>query len=191
MVFTFALTGICLALAAGVSQPAVADVNVPAGTRLVIRTQTAIDSDKADLGQEYGAGLADPLIIDGRTIAPRGAAAVLRIEQTASAGTMSGRASLTLKLTALQINGKRVAVETGEATVESGSQGKAVGKGGALGGVLGGAAGAMLGGAGGAVKGAAAGAAAGATIVAIKGQRVHVAAETRLVFTLSRELAIQ
>ncbi len=167
------------------------DAQIPAGTPIVVRTTSAIDSRNAMLGAEHAAGLDEPIVVDGVTLAPRGTDAVLRIEQTEEAGRLRGRASLTLKLVALVIDGGRVAIDGSEATAESGSKGRKTAKGGVLGGVLGGAIGGILGGAGGAAKGATIGAAAGVGAVALTGQRVKVPAETRLTFTTTAPVSLE
>jgi hypothetical protein len=87
-------------------------------------------------------------------------------------------------LTALEIKGQRMSVETGDATIRSGSQSGKATKAGAAGAVVGGLLGGLLGGKGGAAKGAVGGAAVGVTAAAVSGQKVHVPSETRLSFTV-------
>jgi hypothetical protein len=169
------------------SQPA---RTIPAGTAIAIRTIDAIDSKGADLNHEYAASLADPITVDDVEIAPRGANAILRIEEARKAGAVTGRASLTLRLTALTVNGQRVAVESGDITSKSGSQGAQTAKHSGVGAAVGGGIGAVAGGGLGAVIGASAGAGAGALISAMRGQRVRVPAETRLTFTLAQPASL-
>jgi hypothetical protein len=165
---------------------------VPAQTQLVVRTVDAIDSRSADLAKEYDAGLDTPVMAaDGTTVLPRGTGAVLRVMEVQQAGAVKGRASLTLQLFALVVNGQRVPVESSDVTSESGSQGAKATKGGILGGLAGGVLGGVLGGGGGAVKGAAAGAAVGVGVAAVSGERVQVPAETRLTFTLAKAVSLQ
>jgi hypothetical protein len=163
---------------------------IPAGTAIAVRTSEAIDSQNADLTREYAAGLDDDLVVNGVTLAPRGARATLRVIEARKAGAVKGRASLTLALVALTINGKVVAVESGEVQSESASQGKKATKFGAIGGAAGGIVGGVLGGAKGAAAGAAAGAGAGVGVAALNGQRVQVPSETRLTFTLANPASV-
>jgi hypothetical protein len=164
---------------------------IPPGTLVAVRTADAIDSRNADLSREYAAGLDSPLAVNGVLLAPRGAEAILRVVETQQAGIVTGRASLTLRLVGLVIDGARVAVESSEVTSESSSQGARATKGGVLGGAVGSVIGGVLGGAGGAAKGAAAGAAAGIGVAAVSGQRVQVPSETRLTFTLARAASLK
>jgi hypothetical protein len=106
---------------------------IPAQTQLVVRTVDAIDSRSADLAKEYDAGLDTPVMAaDGTTVLPRGTGAVLRVMEVQQAGAVKGRASLTLQLFALVVNGQRVPVESSDVTSESGSQGAKATKGGIL-----------------------------------------------------------
>src|SRR5258706_10624277 len=54
------------------SQPA--PVSVPAGTAVTVRLQTAVSSASSQPGETFDAVLDEPLIVDGRTVVPRGAA---------------------------------------------------------------------------------------------------------------------
>jgi hypothetical protein len=164
---------------------------IPAQTQLVVRTVDAIDSRDADLAKEYNAGLDSPVAVDGATVLPRGTEAVLRVMEVQQAGAVKGRASLTLQLFALVVNGQRVPVESSDVKSESGSQGAKATKGGIIGGLAGGVLGGVLGGGGGAVKGATAGAAVGVGVAALSGERVQVPAETRLTFTLAKAVSLR
>jgi hypothetical protein len=164
---------------------------IPAQTQLVVRTVDAIDSRNADLAKEYNAGLDSPVAVDGATVLPRGTEAVLRVMEVQQAGAVKGRASLTLQLFALVVNGQRVPVESSDVKSESGSQGAKATKGGIIGGLAGGVLGGVIGGGGGAVKGATAGAAVGVGVAALSGERVQVPAETRLTFTLAKAVSLR
>ena len=164
---------------------------IPAQTQLVVRTVDAIDSRNADLAKEYNAGLDSPMAIDGATVLPRGTEAVLRVMEVQQAGAVKGRASLTLQLFALVVDGQRVPIESSDVKSESGSQGAKATKGGIIGGLAGGVLGGVLGGGGGAVKGATAGAAVGVGVAALSGERVQVPAETRLTFTLAKPVSLR
>ncbi len=54
-------------------------ITLPAGTEIAVRTIDAIDSKKADPAKEYQASLDDPIVVDGVTIAPANARAILRV----------------------------------------------------------------------------------------------------------------
>lgn len=163
---------------------------IPAGTPIVIRTVEAIDSHDADLAREYTAGLDEPLVINEVTVAPRGTKAFLRVAETQESGKLRGRASLTLKLAKLIVGDRLISIESGEVKSESDSQGAKTARRGIMGGIVGGAVGGILGGGKGAAAGAGVGAAAGVGSAALSGQRVRVAGETRLTFTLATPVTI-
>jgi hypothetical protein len=148
---------------------------IPANTVIAIHTVDPIDSDTSSADKDYKATVDDAVVIEGVTIAPIGTPALLRVVRVEQAGAVKGHAKVSLRLTALDINGQRVAVETGDATISSGGQAAKATKSGAGGAVVGGILGGIFGGKGGAAKGVAAG----------SGQKVHVPAETRLSFTLT------
>jgi hypothetical protein len=158
---------------------------IPANTVIAVRTIDAIESSGGASDKDYKATVDDDVVVDGVTVARAGAPAFLRVMEVQKAGAVSGRAAVSLRLVALEIGGKRVAVETGDATIRSGSQGKKTAKIGIGGAVAGGVIGGLLGGAGGAAKGAAAGGAVGVAAAAVTGQKVHVPPETRLSFTVT------
>lgn len=190
MLFPFAL----LLGAAAFSQEgptgAPAGTTLPSGTAISIRTIDAIDSERADMNRDYAASLADPIVINDTTVAPRGANAYLRVVEAKDAGKFKGRASLSLTLAAIEVNGKRVPVETGATVSQSGSQGAKTAKRGVIGAAAGAAIGALAGGGKGAAIGAGAGAGVGAGSAALSGQRVKVPAETRLTFTLTQAATV-
>jgi hypothetical protein len=170
--------------------PAGPGIVVPEGTRIAVLTIDAIDSKSADVNREYDASLADPITVDDTTVVQRGEHAFLRVEEVQQAGKVKGRASLTLNLVAVTVNGRRVAIQTGSVVSESNSQGAKATKRGIFAGLAGAAIGAAAGGAQGAVIGATAGTAAGVASATLSGERVKVASETRLTFTLSKAATI-
>lgn len=180
------LIGVLTGLTLGVAPPlASAQDAIPAGTPIAVRVAEAIDSRRADPGREYSAELDEPLVVNGVTVAPKSAPAFLRVTEVQRAGAVRGRAALTLRLEAIVVNGQRVPIGTDTVTASSGSQAAKATKGGVLGGLAGAALGGVVGGTGGAAKGAAIGASGGVGVAALSGQRVQVAKETRLTFTVS------
>ncbi len=122
-------------------------ITLPAGTEIAIRTIDRIDSKTADLHREYAAVLDDPIEVDGVTVAPANANAYLQVTDKKSSG-FKRRASLSLTLTAVVINGERVQFVTSTVDSQSGSQAKrtlaggaaGAGAGAVIGGIAGGAA---------------------------------------------------
>src|SRR3954468_14549079 len=130
---------------------------IPADTIVAIRTVDPIDSNGASANKDYKATVDDAVVVEGVTIAPVGTPAFLRVVQVQQAGAVKGHAKVSLRLTAFDINGQRVTVETGDAIVSSRGQGAKATKAGAGGAVVGGILGGILGGKGGAATGVAAG----------------------------------
>jgi len=165
-------------------------INLPLGTEIAVRTIDRIDSDKADTYHEYAASLDDPVVVDGVEVVPVNAKAVLKISDMHRAG-ITRRASLSITLVAVTINGQRVQVKTDDVDSKSGSQAKRSATGAAIGAGAGAAIGAMAGGAVGAGIGAAAGAAAGTTAAVLKGKPVKIAPETRFTYKLTQAVENQ
>lgn len=166
-------------------------VNVPAGTRILIRTVDAIDSSKQKTGYRFTATLETNLQVDNTVVAPRGTTLYGRLAQASSAGRMSGSSELTLELTDIVINGTAYPLLTSTYELKGkGEGGKTAGK------VIGGAGlGALIGGIAGGGKGAGIGAAAGAatgTAVAAskKGQQLQIPSESLLEFRLEQPTSL-
>jgi len=156
-----------------------------AGTNLVIRMIESVDSETNRVGQSFRASMDQPVMVDGITVIPRGADAVVKLVEAKDSGKLTGHADLALALASVSIHGHYVEINTQTVHKESGSQGektaKVAGGTAAVGAVIG----AIAGGGKGAAIGAGAGAAAGAgSQVIMGGQRVRIPSETRLTFVL-------
>lgn len=171
--------------------PQAAADRLPAGTNLVIRMIDGVDSERNSVGQTFAASLDEPVVIDGRTVIPRGADVVVKLVDAKESGKLTGRTSLTLDLMSLKVNGRMVDVNTETVTEESSSRGSRTAKvaGGTA--VLGTIIGAIAGGGKGAAIGLGSGAAVGAGAeILTKGQRVRIPSETRLTFVLENAVRL-
>jgi hypothetical protein len=167
-------------------------MTVPSGTRISVRSNDAIDSQNAAVGQTFSANVVQDVQGGaGEVLIPKDSPAELVIRQTSTGGT-TGTSHLVLDLQSITVNGRRYRVSTADVT-QSGHQGlgknrrtaEMVGGGAALGTLLG----AIAGGGKGAAIGAVAGGAAGGTAqVLTKGKQVKVPAETVLSFQLDKSL---
>lgn len=182
------ITLVATALVAGAAPMAQRETAVvlPEGTTVAVRTIDRITSAGSASQMEYRASVDDSIAFDGVTRVPVGAPAFLRVIDLQQAGSVSGRAALTLRLVAVEVDGQRVEFDSGDARIESSSQTAKAAKSGAAGAVAGSLLGALLGGKEGALEGAAIGGAAGVVAAAASGQRVQIPAETRLSFGLTR-----
>jgi hypothetical protein len=164
-----------------------APVQIPAQTEFVVRMIDAVDSQTAKEGDVFRASLDQPVMVNGQTAVQRGVDAQVKLVQAKQSGKFTGKTELTLSLWSVTVNGKIVGIDTQNITKASSSRGAQTAK------VAGGAAaagaviGAIAGGGKGAAIGAGAGGAGGAAVEAgTKGQRVQVASETLLTFTLDK-----
>src|SRR5262245_61765098 len=161
---------------------------IPAGTPIAIRMIDAVDSDAP--ANEYRASLDDAVTVGGVTLVPVSPQAALQLFRVQQAGAVRGQTAITLRLVALDVDGRRVTINSGDATIRSDSQAKSATKKGILGALIGSAIGAAIDGKAGAAKGAALGGAAGVAAAVVVGQRVQVPSETRLSFTLSQNVVL-
>ena len=163
---------------------------IPAGTDIAVRTIDPIDSDSADKSRDYSASLDDPILLGGVEVVPANANAVLRVTDiTKPTGLkkMTGRATMSMALVAVTINGQRVDVKTGDLDSKSGTQAKRTAIGAGAGAAGGAVIGAGAGGAVGAGVGAGIGAVAGALGGGLTGKSVvKIASETRFTYKLSQ-----
>ncbi len=176
---------------ANMAKPAVISVTLPEGTQLAVRTTTTLSTNSQTSGQAFTAHLEQPLLYDGREIAPKGAEVNGQIVDADKGGRVKGRASLAVELTGLNSNAGQIAISTNTITHEA----KGTKKNDALkigiGSGVGAAIGAVAGGGKGAAIGAAAGAGAGTGVVlATRGDPVVIPSETLLHFTLSAPITI-
>jgi hypothetical protein len=166
-------------------------IRLPAGTNLVIRMIDGVDSERNSVGQTFAASLDEPVVIDGRTVIPRGADVVVKLVDAKESGKLTGRTTLTLDLMSLKVDGRMVDVNTETVAEQSSSRGSRTAKvaGGTA--VLGTIIGAIAGGGKGAAIGLGSGAAVGAGAeILTKGQRVRIPSETRLTFVLENTVRL-
>jgi len=165
-------------------------VMVPSGTAINVRLTQAVDVDASQAGQTFKAVVDDPVMINGSTVIPRGASAVLQAVAVQQSGKMKGSDKISLKMHSFSFGGNVYEVTT--AYVEAGGKGEGkktarkVGGGAGLGAMIGG----IAGGGKGAAIGAAVGAAGGAAVAAGGEEHLKLAAETRLTFNLSASVKV-
>jgi hypothetical protein len=167
------------------------DMILPAGTPIIVRTFTDIDTDRNRVGDVFEASLDQPLVWGNKTVAPKGSTVKGRIAYAKESGKLSGQSQMLLELTDLTVNGKNYMLRTNDYK-EIGSNranrtAATVGGTAALGAIIG----AIAGGGTGAAVGAASGAAVGTGVqVMTRGQVLRIPAETILEFRLQSPLTI-
>ena len=169
---------------------AVSGKTVPAGTVVTIRMIDSIDSDINGVGERFRASLEEPLMVDGRELAPRGADAIVTVAKVDQAGKISGKEEVAVELASLTIGGREYDVNTNYAEVEGKSKTKQTAKTAGGGAAVGAIIGAIAGGGKGAAIGAGVGAGAGTVYSATRGSKVRIPSETLLTFSLREPLAM-
>jgi len=164
---------------------------VPAGTRLRISLIDAVSSDKSHAGDSFVGVLAEPIVIDGKTILEKGTKVLGLVVDAKESGRVKGRASIQLTLTEILRAGNMLTISTQPYTAVAESTKKRDATIIAGGAGLGAAIGAIAGGGKGALIGAGIGGGAGTgTVLATKGKEIRYSPETRIPFTLARSVEI-
>jgi len=144
---------------------------VPANTAIYVRLQQSISSATAQSGQNFSAELDEPLLVDGKTLAPKGAAVTGKVVAARESGHLHNAGYLRITLSSITLNGKTVPLQTNSVFVSGGSYKKrnlAFIGGGAGGGAL---LGALIGGGKGAAIGSTVAAAGGTTAAYATGKK--------------------
>lgn len=167
-------------------------VVVPQGTPVAIRLQHAISSASTATGDSFDFVLAEPLVVNGKTVAPAGAPGVGRVVAARKSGRLHNAGYLRLALASVEVEGKQVPLQSSSIFVSGGSYKKRnwawIGGGAAGGALIGG----LAGGGKGALIGSAIGAGSGTAAAAATGKKeVGFAAERLLTFKLSQPLQVQ
>ena len=173
---------VCFLLTVGILASA---QTVPAGTHIVVRTDSQITSANAKAGQIFHANLVKDVVVNNKTIAKAGAPAKGKVTYADSSGRLHAPGQLSIRLTSIQLaSGKTLAVSTGAFRVKGKSHTNSnvtkIGGGAAAGALIGG----LAGGGKGALIGTAAGAGAGTGVAAATGkEEATIHAETAITFT--------
>lgn len=165
------------------------NLTIPVGTVVNVRLQNSVSSATAEPGQNFDAVLDEPLVANGKTVAPRGAAVTGRVVEAKSSGRLHSSGYLRLTLASITVNGKAMPIETSSLFAKGANHNKrnaaliggGAGAGALIGGLAGGGKGALIGGLVGAGAGTGGAYATGKKDVAF-------GAERRLSFRLTQPL---
>jgi hypothetical protein len=171
---------------------AIAQTSIPSGTPITVRLQSNVSSGSSHTGESFDAVLDEPLIINGQTVASRGAHVKGRIVSAKSSGHLKDPGYIRLTLMSLAINGKELPIQTSTIFAKGSSHEKRnlamIGGGTGAGALIGG----LAGGGKGALIGTAVGAAGGtATAYATGKKDVGFSSERRLTFRLTQSVSGQ
>ena len=170
---------------APIAPPPPVAAQVPAGTRLEVRVDQALSTERNRAGDKFRATLEAPVEIEGREVLPRGARVSGHVTTSRPSGRLEGRAVIGITLDSVESNGRAVPISTSLDTKTSEAHKKRnielIGGGAGVGALIGG----LLGGGKGAAIGAGAGAAAGTGGAAVTGEKnIEIPAETVFTFRL-------
>ena len=165
---------------------------IPAGTPITIRLQSSVSSAESHSGESFDAVLDDPIVVNGQTVAPRGAAVTGKVVAAKASGRLHDPGYLRLTVTSISVNGQPLPLHTSSVFVKGGSHekrnlamiGGGTGAGALIGGIAGGGKGALI--------GSAIGAAGGTGTAYATGKKdVGFSTERRLTFRLTQPVAVQ
>jgi hypothetical protein len=166
-------------------------VDLPAGTDLRVRLDQDLGSKISQAGDSFSATVADPVLVNGQTIIPRGARAEGTVIDAKPLGRFKGGADLAIRLERVSTRWGSYPVATSTVSHVEKGKGKRTavlaGGGAGLGALIGG----LAGGGKGALIGALAGGGAGTAGSAFTGNKnIFLPAETLLTFHLDHSVHI-
>jgi hypothetical protein len=126
---------------------------IPQGTVVAVRLDQPVSSKTNHTGDRFEASLAEPVVVKGRTIIPKGAVASGAVTNAQSAGRFKGAAALSLVIDAIVVRGTKYHIQTMALSQNSKGKGKrtatmvggGAGAGALIGGIAGGGKGAAIG----------------------------------------------
>lgn len=186
---------VLLAIILGVTVAAVPNrsegVMVPERTAIHVTLDQALASDQNRPGDHFDATVSEPVVVDGRTVIPKGAHADGMVVDARSSGRLMGRARLQLALQTVAMDGQNYDVRTiGHPRIGGNHKKRNIAwiGGGAAGGAI---IGALAGGGEGALIGGPVGAGAGTTVALLTGRKdIKLRPETPVKFELAEPVTI-
>ena len=172
--------------------PVIRSITVPDNTVLDVTLNTALASDTSRVEQRVNGTLASPVVIDGTTVIPSGAAVSGHVTHVDDSDKVKGRAELSFRFTRLTTGSVTYDIDTKPLAYVAESTKKddavKIGTGAAAGAVIG----AIAGGKKGAAIGTAVGAGAGTGVVlATDGKEIRLAEGRKLKVSLTNPLTIR
>src|ERR1035437_3907872 len=163
-----------------------------AGSKIVVRTVTALSTKTAKAGERFEATLERPLVVGDHIVAPRGTSVFGQVTVSDPSGKLKGSSYLGVQLTAIKLpGGDRIGIQTGTREQISKGTGKRTAEKVGIGAGLGAVIGAIAGGGKGAAVGAGGGGAAGGGVAyATGGNPAVIPSESVLTFQLSAPVTV-
>ena len=167
------------------------EIMVPAGTEVRVRLDQSISSKTAASGDSFTAVVADPIVIDEKTVIPKDSPVTGRVVYAHESGRLKGVARLRLALQSVEVDGKEYDLKTNTFSQRGGDHKKRnwafIGGGGGGGALIG----ALAAGGKGAAIGGPVGAGAGVAAAALTGKKDFVIpAESELSFEITQPVNV-
>jgi hypothetical protein len=180
-----------LAIATSIGSKRSDPVTLPNELAIHVTLNQSLASDQNRPGDHFEATVSEPIVIEDKTIIPRGASVEGLVVDAHHSGRLKGRARLQLALETVSVNGKTYDLRTDSHSMIGGRHKKRnlwlIGGGAGGGAVIG----AIAAGGKGALIGGPVGAGAGTAAALITGKKdVRLPAETRLTFRLAEPVTI-
>lgn len=96
----------------------------PAGTRLMLRMVDTVDSKKHKAGHKFRAQLESALVVDGFTVAPRGAMVYGTVVASQQSGRAAGKSALTMEFSDIMIDERLYPIATQALAAQTGGESK-------------------------------------------------------------------
>lgn len=185
------LLTVAAAYAAPSSQTASDWVVVPSATSIHVILNTAVSSNRSNPGDHFEATVSRAVVINGKTVIPKGAEATGVVVDSLPSGKMEQRAHLLVALETVTVDGSLYRIRTASNVSIQGHHRnhnlKMIGSGAGTGAIIG----AIAGGGAGALIGAPIGAGAGTAAALFSGRHnIRFAPETPMTFELARPVSI-
>ncbi len=166
-----------------VSDKAPASVTVHAGTHLMVKLDSALDSRQHKAGHKFTASIEGDLVVNGTVVAPHGSKVYGQLADSKKSGRLAGRSEMQIGLTHIMINNQlKPIVTSGVKAVTDSTAKNTIGttaRGAAIGGLAKGS------------KGARTGAKVGAGVsILTSGNQINIPMGTLLDFTLATPLTL-
>jgi hypothetical protein len=87
-------------------------VTLPVGTEIPVRLNQSIATNRSASGDPFRATVAEPIMMDGKTVVPQGAAVMGRIVYVNESGRLEGSGSMRLALESVEVNGDEYDLHT-------------------------------------------------------------------------------
>jgi hypothetical protein len=87
-------------------------VVIPANTVIYVRLQQALNSSSAQTGQTFAAVLDEPVLVDDRTVAPKGAEITGKVLAARESGRLRKAGYVRITLSAITVNGRTLPLQT-------------------------------------------------------------------------------